>query len=396
MQYREDKLSGNKLSALGFGCMRFPTRSGKVAMESTEPLLLQAYEQGVNYFDTAYLYGGSEAAVGEVFEKHNIRTNVYIATKLPHSMCTKPEDFDKFFNIQLERLRTDYIDYYLLHNITELRQWERLCEFGIEDWIAQKKAQGAICQFGFSFHGTYPEFEKLLDTDVFDFVQIQYNYINEHYQAGLEGLELAAQKGLPVVIMEPLLGGKLADSLPKEAAALFEEAVPGSSPASWALKWVWNHPAVTLLLSGMNAPEQLEENLELANSALPQSMSSDEQAVIEKAVGIFESNYKVLCTGCNYCMPCPKEINIPGIFSAYNTSYAIGRFDGIKQYLTTNGMITGNPRFASDCVSCGLCKKKCPQSIEIPEVMARAKKRLQFPGMATLAPVGLKIARRLM
>lgn len=396
MQYRVDQRNGKELSVLGFGCMRFATRAGKMILEKAEPLIMRAYEQGVNYFDTAYLYGSSEATLGEVLEKNGIRNDVYIATKLPHTMCKKLADFDKYFDTELERLRTDYIDYYLIHNITELRQWERLCELGIEDWIAQKRAQGAIHQFGFSFHGTYPEFEKLLDAYDFDFVQIQYNYINEHYQAGVEGLNLAASKGLPVIIMEPLLGGKLADSLPKKAADLLQEARPGSTPVSWALRWIWNHPAVTLLLSGMNEPEQLEENLKLANEALPNTMSEEELALIEQVVEIFRDDYKVLCTGCNYCMPCPKEINIPGIFTAYNVSYSINRGAGIYQYMTNTGISTNDPRFASDCINCGVCTKKCPQGLEIPELLSDAKRRLQFPGLAAVAPVAMKLAAKFM
>ena len=396
MQYRTNVKNDEQLSALGFGVMRFSSKRGRIPLDIAEPLLLKAFEQGVNYYDTAYLYDGSEALLGEVFEKNNIRDKVLIATKLPHILCKKAEDFDQFFDTQLKRLRTTYIDYYLLHNVTERAQWERLCSLGFIEWLEQKKAEGAIRQFGFSFHGTFPEFEKLLNTYDFDFVQIQYNYINKHYQAGIEGLNFAAEKGLPVIIMEPLLGGKLASSLPEEAKTLFKEANPESTPVSWALKWLWDHPAVTVILSGMNQMEQLDENLTLADTSLPNSMTAKEQATVEQVVEVFKSNYKVLCTGCNYCMPCPKEINIPGIFSAYNTSYSLGRFAGIYSYMTNNGLMSGTTRLASDCISCGVCINKCPQNLDIPQIMKDAKRRLQFPGFATFVPPLMGVALKSM
>ena len=291
MQYRDDTHSENKLSVLGFGCMRFPRKSGRIDMEKTEQLILRAYENGVNYYDTAYIYGGSEEALGEILEKNHLREKIYIATKLPQSACTTTADFDKFFEIEKKRLRTNYIDYYLMHNITSYSQWESLQKLGIEDWIAKKKASGEIRQVGFSYHGKRNEFLPMLESYPWDFVQIQYNYINTNYQAGTIGLKHAAEKGMSVIIMEPLLGGKLANGLPKEAAALFQKADPQSTPVSWALRWIWNHPEVTLLLSGMNETAQLEENLKLADTAKPGMLSVEEQQTIEDVIKVLRMDH---------------------------------------------------------------------------------------------------------
>jgi predicted aldo/keto reductase-like oxidoreductase len=381
MQYRKDRKSENQLSILGFGCMRLPGGPGRIDRDKSERLLWQAYEAGVNYFDTAYLYPGSEAAVGAIFDKLGIRDKVHIATKLPHSMCRKTEDFDRFFEEEKKRLRTNYVDYYLIHNITDPKQWERLCVLGIREWIQGKKDSGEIHQIGFSYHGSAPDFPLIVDAYAWDFCQIQYNYMNTHYQAGQEGLRYAAAKGLSVIIMEPLLGGKLANGLPKEAAAAMNEAKPGSTPARWAFRWLWNQPEVTVVLSGMNTQEQLTENLELADTAVPGMFTEQEEATIEKVVDIFNASYKVRCTGCNYCMPCPQGINIPGCFGAYNTSYAIGWLTGEIQYMTFSASGGEHGHFAGDCVSCGKCEKHCPQHIAIRKELKAVKRRLELPGV---------------
>ena len=381
MQYRDDTHSGNQLSVLGFGCMRFPRKNGRIDMEKTEQLLVRAYEKGVNYFDTAYIYGGSEEALGEILEKNAIREKIYIATKLPQSACSTAADFDKYFNLHKKRLRTDYIDYYLMHNITSFSQWQLLQEMGIENWIAKKKASGEIRQIGFSYHGKRDEFSPIIESYNWDFVQIQYNYINTNYQAGTKGLKLAAEKGIPVIIMEPLLGGKLANGLPKDAEALFKKSNPDSTPASWALRWVWNQPEATVLLSGMNETSQLEENLKLADSATPGMLSEEEQQTIDNVMKVFNKSYKVPCTGCSYCMPCPQKIDIPGAFAAYNTSYAMGKGTGIFQYINSSNGMGKETHFVSDCIGCGKCEKHCPQAIKIRAELKNVKRRLQFPGM---------------
>lgn len=392
MQYREDKKSGNKLSALGFGCMRLPGGMGRIDKKKTEELLMRAYKSGVNYYDTAYLYNGSEEAVGEIFEKNGIREKIYLATKLPQSLCKKPEDFDWFFDIQKQRLRTGYIDYYLLHNITDFGQWEKLCQLGIREWVEKKKSSGEIRQIGFSFHGPCVDFKKLINNYDWDFVQIQYNYINTHYQAGVDGLHYAAARDIPVFIMEPLLGGKLAN-LPKEAGDIMKKADPGSTAVEWALRWLWNQPEVTLLLSGMNEEFQLDENVRLAETALPGSMTPAQEHTIQDVRVVFNMNYKIPCTGCNYCMPCPQKINIPACFEAYNASYAVSRWTGLQQYMLSSGIMSDAPHFASDCLDCGKCEKHCPQQIEICRQLKKVRRRLQVPGVKTVMPLAQKIMR---
>ena len=376
MQYRLDKKSGNKLSALGFGCMRLPGGLGRTDMQKSEAIIMDAIDKGVNFFDTAYLYPGSEVALGTVLNKNKIREQVYIATKLPLFKCHNYDDFDKFFNEQLKRLKTDYIDYYFMHNLTQLSDWQRLCDLGIKKWIQDKKAQGKIKQIGFSFHGAREDFIKLIDAYKWEFCMIQYNYINTHYQAGVEGLKCAYAKDIPVIIMEPLLGGRLAKDLPEAAVKLLKQHNPDATPAAWALKWLWNQPEVTVVLSGMNEPAQVDENINLAAETQAGSMTAKELAVIDEVAGIFSASYKIPCTGCNYCLPCPKGINIPDSFMAYNASYAISRFTGMQQYATTSGGLT--KAFAvSDCTRCGKCEPLCPQNIPIAEKMKDVRKRME-------------------
>ncbi|MDR1272388.1 MAG: aldo/keto reductase [Clostridiales Family XIII bacterium] len=376
MQYRLDPKSGNELSALGFGCMRFP-RGINIDLAKSEKLVVEAVEKGVNYFDTAYIYGGSEVALGEILLKNNLRGKIYLATKLPHGKCKKYEDFDRYFDEQLQRLHTDYIDYYLIHNIADMDAWQAVADIGIENWIAEKKAGGQIRNIGFSFHGMQAEFLRLLDAYPWEFCQIQYNYMNENYQAGRAGLQKAHEKGLPVIIMEPLLGGKLANGVPKEAVKLFSGANPDITPAAWALKWLWNQPEVTVVLSGMNAPEQLADNLGVAEAMEAGALTDNELAVLEKAKAVFEESYKVPCTGCNYCMPCPNRVNIPGCFAAYNASYANGFVTGIQQYMTSTNVLHAGGSKSSNCVKCGLCEEKCPQHIKISEELTNVQKRLE-------------------
>ncbi|MCL2751246.1 MAG: aldo/keto reductase [Firmicutes bacterium] len=364
--------------------MRYPGGVLRIDKEASERLVRRAVEGGVNYFDTAYIYPGSEEATGEILERLGVRDQVYIATKLPHAEVASRADFDKFFNEQKRRLRTDRIDYYLMHNFGELAQWQRLRALGIEEWLAARQADGGIGQVGFSFHGTYGEFEKLVDAYDWDFIQIQYNYVNTNYQAGERGLRYAAAKGLPVVVMEPLLGGKLA-VLPERAEAARAELFPDTSSAALALRWLWNQPEVTVVLSGMNTAAQLEQNLALAAEALPGTFTAAEQDAVRAVVKEFSKSDKIPCTGCNYCLPCPKKINIPGCFAAYNASYAIGRAGGIKQYVLSTGAMGGSPHLASSCIQCGVCENRCPQHIEIRNNLKCVKRRLQIPGLKVIA-----------
>ena len=387
MQYRVDPKSDNRISALGLGCMRIPGFAlGRPDARAAEAIVRAAVDRGINYLDTAYLYPGNEVVVGQTLEKLGLRDRVYIATKLPHASCKRSGDFDRFFDEQLRRLRTDHIDYYLMHNITSPAQWERVCELGIEDWIARQKAAGRIRQIGFSFHGSSVDFPVLLDAYDWDFCQIQYNYANEHYQAGTEGLLAAASRGMAVFVMEPLLGGRLADKLPDAAKRELSSARDAhlTTPAAWGLSWVWNHPEVTMLLSGMTSPEQVAQNAEIAERALSSSMTAGQLATVARVVELFERANRIPCTGCSYCMPCPHGVNIPGCFAAYNASYAHSWFTGMQQYFTASAIRTGAPRLASNCVGCGACARHCPQQIDIPARLDDVRRRLQ-PGPVNLA-----------
>jgi predicted aldo/keto reductase-like oxidoreductase len=379
MQYSTDKKSGNKLSILGFGCMRLPHKNiNQIDIEKTEQLILKAVQNGINYFDTAFTYTHSEEVLGQIIEKNNLRNKILIATKLPLIQFRKYRDFNSFFNVQLDRLKTDFFDYYLLHNLSDMGLWKSLCEIGIERWIDEKKKSGQIKNIGFSFHGKQNEFFQLLDAYQWDFCQIQYNYINIHYQAGMAGLKKASEKGLPVFVMEPLLGGKLATGLPKKAAKLFKSVNNTLSPAAWALRWLWNQKEVTLVLSGMNADSQLEENIIAANNSVPDMLNKEEIAAYESVIKLFNASYKVPCTGCNYCMPCPHKVNIPGCFMAYNVSYTVGMYAGVQQYLTSTGI--NDPRInyaASNCKQCGECENRCPQHIQIKKSLKKVTNRME-------------------
>ena len=385
MNYRTDKY-GNKLSILGFGCMRFPVKAGRIDMAETEREILTAVEGGVNYFDTAYIYPGSEAALGEILERNGLRDRVYIATKLPHYLIKSREGLDKLFAEELRRLRTDHVDFYLMHMLTDTDTWERLKAMGIEEWIAEKKASGAIRQLGFSYHGNSDMFCKLIDAWDWDFCQIQYNYMDEHSQAGRRGLNHAHGKGIPVVIMEPLRGGKLVSHLPEEARRIFEGYPVRHTPAQWAFRWLWNQPEVTVVLSGMNSDEMVRDNLRTASTVQVGELGPEEEAMLRQVVAAINSKMKVGCTGCGYCMPCPKNVDIPGTFAAYNRRYQEGKFWGFVDYVICT-LLRKNPTPASNCIGCGKCEKHCPQHLPIREKLDEARKELEGPLYRTVRRV---------
>ena len=380
MQYRIDKRTGNKLSVLGFGCMRFPRTFGRIDFPKSEEIIIRSINQGVNYFDTAWIYPGSEETLGAILEKNNVREKVYIATKLPLVLLKgsggKSADFDKYFSQSLERLKTNFVDYYLMHMITDLNQWNKLKSFGIEDWISKKKKSGQIKQIGFSFHGSGTEFLKIIDDYDWDFSQIQYNYSDENFQAGVTGLHAAAKK-MPVIVMEPLLGGKLASGLAKEAVKVFKKANNDLSPAGWALNWVWDQEEVTTLLSGMSTMAQLEENLRLAGASAPGMLTDNLKAVYKSVLEIVNRRCKVRCTGCNYCMPCPAGVNIPGCFSSYNARYSLGFIEGMKQYIMSTGFMSETGSSPDLCVKCGKCETHCPQNIPIMKELINVKRHME-------------------
>jgi len=381
MQYREDKPSGNKLSILGLGCMRFPRDKNE-----TERMILAAIEGGVNFFDTAYFYPNSEKTLGEILAKNNKRKDIYIATKLPLPMIKTSDDFDKFFNEQLTRLKTDYVDYYFLHSMSSYAQWESLRKMGIEEWIASKKSTGQIGQIGFSYHGICEDFLKILDSYPWEHCMIQYNYYDENYQAGKKGLQAAAEKGVSVIIMEPLLGGRLATGLPKQAVEIFEKADPEIKPAEWAFRWLWSQEGVTVALSGMSSTAIMEENLTSASNFKP--LAPDKMAVYADVVEIFRKSYKVKCTSCNYCLPCPMGINIPACLSAYNTSYAQGYVAGMTLYGTSTAVLGKNRTHPRLCNDCGKCEKHCPQFVPIRKWLKKVSRRFEpLPVRAGIAIV---------
>ena len=377
MNYRTDRY-GNQLSILGFGCMRFPQTMGIIDIKETEREIMTAYEAGVNYYDTAYIYPGSEAALGEILEKNQIREKVYIATKLPHYLIKKYEDLDKLFGEELKRLRTDYVDYYLMHMLTDTDTWNRLKNLGIEKWIEEKKSSGAIRQVGFSYHGNSEMFCNLVDAHDWDFCQIQYNYMDEHSQAGRRGLYHAHKKGIPVIIMEPLRGGKLVNRLPDTAKKIFEEYKIKRTPAQWAFRWLWDQPEVTVVLSGMNSDEMVRDNIQTASTVEVGELGEDEQQMLKQVVAAINAKMKVGCTGCGYCMPCPKGVDIPGTFAAYNRRFAEGRFWSFVDYVICT-TLRKNSTAASNCVGCGKCEKHCPQHIEIRKCLKDAQKELETP-----------------
>ncbi len=377
MQYRKDKY-GNEISVLGFGCMRFRRKGGGIDMEETERQLVAAIEGGVNYLDTAYIYPGSEAAVGEILARNCLRDKVYIATKLPHYLIKSRQGMEKKFAEELTRLQTDHIDYYLMHMLTDMQTWENLKKLGVLEFLEEKKRSGAIKQVGFSYHGNSDMFCHLLDAYDWDFCQIQYNYMDEHTQAGRKGLNYAHEKGLPVIIMEPLRGGKLANNLPKEAVQAFEKHPAGYTPAGWAFRWLWNQPEVTCVLSGMNAMEMLEENLKTASSANVGDFGEEEEKLLREVVKAINAKMKVGCTGCGYCMPCPKGVDIPGMFAAYNRRYAEGKFAGLKEHFMCSA-VRKDSTAAYNCIGCGKCESHCPQAIPIRQKLKEAGKELEGP-----------------
>ncbi len=377
MNYRQDRY-GNNLSILGYGCMRFSRTGGKIDIDKAEQEIMAAFRGGVNYYDTAYVYSGSEAALGEILERNRIRGQVAIATKLPHYLIKTADSMEKYFREQLKRLRTDYVDYYLMHMLTDVKTWERLKGLGIVEWLEQKKKSGEIRQAGFSYHGNADMFCRLVDAYDWDFCQIQYNYMDENTQAGRRGLQYAAAKGLPVIIMEPLRGGKLVNNLPKEARALFENYPVKRSPAEWAFRWLWNQVEVTCVLSGMNSTEMVEQNVETASAGDLGELGPDEEEMLRKVVQAINAGMKVGCTGCGYCMPCPRNVDIPGTFASYNRRYSEGKGAAFMEHFMCTAL-RGTSAAAANCIECGKCEQHCPQHIEIRKELKNARRQLEGP-----------------
>jgi predicted aldo/keto reductase-like oxidoreductase len=376
--------TGVEVSILGYGCMRFPKRDGKIDEARTEQQIVSAIRQGVNYFDTAYLYhdGKSEVILGNILAK-GYRDQVMIATKLPVYLINSRKDMDSVFATQLKRLKTDRIDFYLMHSIMSLAAWERQKQLGVLQFLSEAKQAGKIRYIGFSYHGDQNDFKAIIDDYPWDFCQIQYNILDEYYQAGKTGLEYAATKGLGVVVMEPLRGGNLAGRVPAEVQQIWDEADPKRSAAEWGLRWVWNHPEVTTVLSGMGEEAHIAENIQVAATALPNSLRPEEIARVDRVKAVYRKLMKVGCTGCQYCMPCPAGVDIPLCFSLYNSKYLFDRPRHARDnYLIfTSGVNRGSPSYATLCRNCGKCEKACPQHLPIRQHLREVAADLQLPLM---------------
>jgi len=383
MLYRKMPKNGDQLSILGFGCMRLPLTEGGIDEKRAIEQIRYAIDKGVNYVDTAWPYHGgeSEPALGKALQS-GYRDKVKLATKLPTWMIKDRKDMDRYLAAQMEKLRTDRIDYYLMHSLNG-PLWDVLEGLDIFDFMDQAKKDGRIVNAGFSFHGLGPDFMRIVDAYPWEFCQIQYNYLDEKYQAGVDGLKYAASKDLGVIIMEPLRGGNLALPTPPPAVeAIWNEAKTPRAPVEWALRWVWNHPEVTVVLSGMNEEAHIDENLAIAETAYPRSLTDEELALVERVGRKYRELMKVGCTGCGYCMPCPSDVMIPVCFEEYNKMHMFGGEEEAKfRYAARlSGELTDvKPGYASQCIECGSCLEKCPQQIQIPDFLAQVAAEMEGP-----------------
>lgn len=377
MQYRAGK-HGEAISLLGYGCMRFTRNGGRIDLDKAEREVMEAIHAGVNYLDTAYVYPGNETAVGEILRRNRCREQVLLATKLPQYLIRSRSAADRCFDEERKRLGTGYIDFYLMHMLADVNAWEKLKGYGMEAWIAEKKASGQIRNIGFSFHGNTEAFLQVLDAYDWDFCQIQYNYMDETSQAGRRGLEAAAAKGIPVIIMEPLRGGRLAGGLPDAAQALLRREGKGRSAAEWGLRWLWDQPGVTCVLSGMNSLSMVRENCRIASEVRAGAFTQEDFALIAGLKREIGGVLRVGCTGCGYCQPCPGGVDIPGVFRCWNETGVDGMKRARREYLQTTAMRRPSAG-VSHCVGCGKCEQRCPQHIAVRRELKRAASDLETP-----------------
>lgn len=372
MKYRKLGKTGEEVSILGFGCMRFPQQGEKIDEEKSLEMIRYAIDKGVNYIDTAYPYhnGDSEIFLGKAL-KDGYREKIKLATKLPSWAVNTRADMDKFINEQLKKLQTKQIDFYLIHSLNK-EDYSRLKENGLFDFIKKIKEQKLVKYVGFSFHDTLDVFKYIIDDYEWDFVQIQYNYIDEKYQAGTEGLLYAHNKGLGVIIMEPLRGGSLVNNLSDEIKSIINNSPVKKSAVEWAFKFLYDKEEISVVLSGMSSLEQVIDNIKAVDSqGEANSMTKIEKQVIEDLSKEFKSKIKVNCTGCKYCLPCPKGVQIPLCFELLNSS---SMFNDIKKAKDMyNGFLVSEGSDASNCVECGACEQKCPQHINIIEKLKEVR-----------------------
>lgn len=365
-------LNGEKISRLGYGTMRFPVIDGdnsKIDEEKAGKLLMDAVNRGVNYIDTAYNYHGrtSEKFVGKFFYENNLRNKVNLTTKLPAWLVEETADFEKLMNEQLENLRTDHIDFYLLHSL-DIKTFRKIRDLGVFDFIKRVKADGKVRHMGFSFHDEFTVFEEIIKSFDWDFCQIQLNYLDINYQAGLKGYEMATSLGIPVVIMEPLKGGKLSN--PPTEVKEFLKDFKHMSASEVAIKYPLSLPNVMTVLSGMNTHEQVEENTGMAGSVEPDTLTEQEKAFYKNARKIFKDKEQIACTACEYCMPCTVEINIPKIFELWNNAYLFDEVE--KSEKLYNKYVEDGGKTAIDCIECSHCESMCPQNLKIIEGLIKA------------------------
>ncbi len=370
MHYRTFKKIDEKASLLGLGCMRLPAdEDDNVREEEAISMIRSAIDSGINYVDTAFTYHGgrSEKILGKAL-KDGYREKILLADKMPIWIAKDEESMKSIFYKQLERLCTDSIDMYLVHNITK-SIWKCAQKLNLMPFLEEMKAEGKIKHIGFSFHDSYEFFEEVVNAYDWDFCQIQLNYMDKDHQAGLKGLKYAAEKGLGVVVMEPLKGGRITDTLPPTVQKIWDSAETKRSPVQWAFKWLASMPEVTVMLSGMSSKEQLEENIEIFSSDEILTITDEEKALIDKVADEYNRLIKYSCTGCNYCMPCPQKLEIPRILRYFNDWNVYEHHPSLGMEYTT-WLAPG--RHASDCIGCKACEEKCPQSLPIAKAMKEA------------------------
>ncbi len=369
MKYRRFGRLNWEVSALGFGVMRLPTLEGdegKINEPKAIKMIRYALDNGVNYVDTAYPYhrGNSEILLGETLQE-GYREKVKVATKMPTWLVKSQEDMDKFLDEQLHKLKLDYVDFYLLHGL-EHKRWQLLKKLNVLEWGDRQIADGKINHLGFSFHDEYSVFKEIVDSYEWTLCQIQYNYMDAKYQAGTKGLKYAASKGLAVVVMEPIAGGRLAINPPEEIQKIWREDGSERTPAEWALQWVWNHPEVSVALSGMSTMDQVIENVQSANRSKPSIFSKKDLNFINRIQRKYKELGFVGCTSCKYCLPCPEGVDIPQILALYNEYFAEERNAEVKkkywQYITPESQ-------AKRCMKCGKCEELCPQQLPIRKIL---------------------------
>ena len=383
MRYKKLGKTNLEASILGFGAMRLPMVGDPGGLAGFDPkipidearadkMVQYALDKGVNYFDTAYAYHGgkSETYIGKIL--HPVRNKVLIASKLPVWNVQKTEDFERIFQEQLDKLQTNYLDVYLVHSLNSI-QWERMKSFGVLEYLEKLKADGRIRAAGFSFHDEIKVFKQIVDSWDWDVAQIQYNFYDQDYQAGRDGLRYAAGRNIGVVIMEALRGGKLVNSIPDEVQKIWNGAAVKRTPAEWGMRWVWNHPEVSVTLTGASSLEQIKENIDMIKHAEPNSLTADELALFDRARAVYRSKLKVDCTSCAYCMPCPNGVDIPSNLQLYNEVFLSDDME-FSPFFYNNLM--DKSQQAANCVECGVCAKKCPQNIDIIAELKEAAKLL--------------------